>query len=79
MLRSFVAELYEIPTGSMQPTLFGVTSVPDYSRARSQAEAQEQLALQDSLDAPFWSLHLELYGSLLVLSLTRLRAWSCGR
>jgi peptidoglycan/LPS O-acetylase OafA/YrhL len=29
-----------------------------------------------SLDAPFWSLHLELYGSLLVLCLVSLRAWS---
>src|SRR3984957_5666403 len=29
-----------------------------------------------SLDAPFWSLHLELYGSLLVLCLVSLRAHS---
>ena len=32
--------------------------------------------LEHSLDAPFWSLHLELYGSLLVLGLVRLRARS---
>jgi peptidoglycan/LPS O-acetylase OafA/YrhL len=32
--------------------------------------------LEHSLDAPFWSLHLELYGSALVLGLVRLRAWS---
>jgi peptidoglycan/LPS O-acetylase OafA/YrhL len=32
--------------------------------------------LDHSLDAPFWSLHLELYGSFLVLALVRLRAWS---
>jgi peptidoglycan/LPS O-acetylase OafA/YrhL len=32
--------------------------------------------LEHSLDAPFWSLHLELYGSLLVLGLTRLRTRS---
>ncbi len=32
--------------------------------------------MEHSLDAPFWSLHLELYGSLLVLSLVTLRAWS---
>jgi peptidoglycan/LPS O-acetylase OafA/YrhL len=32
--------------------------------------------LQDSLDAPFWSLHLELYGSLLILTMTMLRARS---
>jgi peptidoglycan/LPS O-acetylase OafA/YrhL len=32
--------------------------------------------LEHSLDAPFWSLHLELYGSFLVLGLVRLRGWS---
>ena len=32
--------------------------------------------LETSLDAPFWSLHLELYGSLVVLALTLLRARS---
>jgi peptidoglycan/LPS O-acetylase OafA/YrhL len=32
--------------------------------------------MEHSLDAPFWSLHLELYGSLLVLSLVTLRGWS---
>jgi peptidoglycan/LPS O-acetylase OafA/YrhL len=32
--------------------------------------------MERSLDAPFWSLHLELYGSLLVLCLVTLHAWS---
>ena len=32
--------------------------------------------LEHSLDAPFWSLHLELYGSLLVLFLVRLQSRS---
>jgi peptidoglycan/LPS O-acetylase OafA/YrhL len=32
--------------------------------------------MERSLDAPFWSLHLELYGSLLVLCLVALRAYS---
>jgi peptidoglycan/LPS O-acetylase OafA/YrhL len=32
--------------------------------------------METSLDAPFWSLHLELYGSLLVLCLVWLRAHS---
>ena len=32
--------------------------------------------MEHSLDAPFWSLHLELYGSLLVLCLVSLRTWS---
>lgn len=32
--------------------------------------------LQQSLNAPFWSLHLELYGSLLLLMLVTLQSWS---
>jgi peptidoglycan/LPS O-acetylase OafA/YrhL len=35
--------------------------------------AQHLPPMEQSLDAPFWSLHLELYGSLLVLCLVSLR------
>jgi peptidoglycan/LPS O-acetylase OafA/YrhL len=38
--------------------------------------AEQRPLMQQSLDAPFWSLHLELYGSLLVLCLVSLRAHS---
>jgi peptidoglycan/LPS O-acetylase OafA/YrhL len=38
--------------------------------------AQHLPPMELSLDAPFWSLHLELYGSLLVLCLVTLRSWS---
>jgi peptidoglycan/LPS O-acetylase OafA/YrhL len=34
--------------------------------------------LEHSLNAPFWSLHLELYGSLLILALVQLKGRSTG-
>jgi peptidoglycan/LPS O-acetylase OafA/YrhL len=48
-----------------------------YREATLFAPLADHLPLMEySLDAPFWSLHLELYGSLLVLGLVSLRAHS---